>query len=411
MGQHAAVGQLSGDDQMRSSFHRLYPYALALCASSCSCEDTDPNDGGNGGQAGSTVTSSRSSSNSASDTSSSSSAMCSDPTADTMTDPLHCGACDDPCGVGSCVGGVCQTPQILAANLATLIDIATDGTTLFFTSGGHGMTYLDGGVYTMPIDGGVAPTFLVSSIPACAAVELDGDDVVFTANGTGSLDFVDGYLATMPKAGGATTILAPSQPYAHELILHGTSYLVAAAGTRPEFADGAIRSWDGATLEDVAVDQDSPAGLALDGDVLYWTTYEPENPMPTGALHRRDLITGVEETLHDGLNQPTSVVIAAGRVFFATRDAIQSFDPATPETLETFSDEGNTIARFAADASDLYWTEPGGRVVRKSLAGGPVIVLAEGLTQPYGLLLQDDYVYFTDRGTGVDDSSLQRIRK
>lgn len=395
-------------------------FTLAAC---CECDETD--DGGAGGQTSTTTAASSSSQSTSSDSSSSSSTStggtCTLPRADcdgdaangcevdTDTDPMHCGACGAPCGIGSCVDGECVRGDVLADGLATLGAIVTDGARLYFVGSGHAnVFYVDGAVYSMPIDGSAAPTTLLGPVPGAEGIIIDGDWLVFTSNGSGANNFTDGFVARLPRDGGASVPIQ-TIPFAHRLTAHQGAFLVAAAGTYPTLADGQIWRWDGAAISQIATDQLAAEGATELGDYVYWisrSTIDPE----LGNIRRRSIAGGAIESLADEIPGATCIQALEGQIYVGSDDKIFRIDPADPTTRVEIVPDVSSIAMFATDGTDLYWTQRNGIVARQALTGGPVVQL-EQLTQAWGLQLYGDYVYVTDRGTGVDDAKVVRIHK
>lgn len=340
---------------------------------------------------------------------------------DTSTDPLHCGGCDQPCGVGSCVASTCQTAEVLASGIPTLGDIVSDGSDLYFASAGLGSSYLDGAILRLPNDGGVAPTILVSAVPKAEAIGLDGSNVVFSSDGTDAGMFNDGYLGRVSKTGGAAEVLATVQPFSSQLIVDGGAYFWLCAGSTSvnpavpsdplNFHDGAIRAWSNNTLSALVDPEVHPIGLFVDSQFVYWVDKPTDPAGGDGSFHRVPRAGGATELLQANLLDATSITGHAGKIYVATKDAIEVFDSTTPGPLSSFA-VTNTVARMVADDTNLYWTEPGGRLLRTKLDGsGSPILLADGLLQPWGLTLEGNYVYFTDRGFGLADGSVLRILK
>lgn len=331
--------------------------------------------------------------------------------ADTQTDPLNCGECGNACGVGTCFGGQCQTAEVLATGLATPGFIVVDGPTLYFATSGPKPLYIDGAIYSLPNDGSADPTVLVSSVPKAETVLLDGSDIVYLSAGTEAQDFADGYVARVPKSGGAPEVLESDQWWPQSIVKHADAFYLASSGRYSnDFVDGSLRQLGGSVLLDPEV---APGSLMVVGTDLWWLSYSPNlGGTNDGLLRRMPIAGGQVEDVATGLNRPEAAIQVGDLIYFTTDGFIHTIDHTAPGAPQVFVDNIGSIAAMAADGTDLYWTEPGGRVARKALAGGPVIVIAEGLSQPWGLALDDDYAYFVDRAEGLlDDGSVLRIHK
>lgn len=328
---------------------------------------------------------------------------------DTTTDEANCGSCGNACTVGTCSASTCQTPTVLATGIPTAGNLATDGTSLFFGSGGLAPQYPDGSVRSVPLAGGTQTT-LVSNIPTVEGIALDGSNVVFTSLGHTS-NFDDGFLGRVPKIGGTHEVLSANQGYSLWVEnVSGTYYWINAGTAANQWADGAVRSAVGGANPTTIATETNPTGVVVEGGYVYWLSGgSPGGSWNDGALRRQAVGGGSTETLVSPLASAGQMIAVNGNIYFAVENAVLTVSTAAPTTPTTFNSDPNDAGRFATDGTYLYWTEPAGRVVRKPLAGGALQVLAQGYSQPYGILVYAGYVYFTARGTGVADGSLHRL--
>jgi hypothetical protein len=330
-------------------------------------------------------------------------------------DPLNCGGCGKACGVGTCVGGICQKPEMIASQLPTVVNVVVDSKNAYFTSGGHAPTYMDGGVYSVPLAGGAPPTTLFATAPSCEALALDNDFLLFGSDGT-QYDWTDGFIARMPKSGGPPDIFAKGQPYAQVVIVKGANYYWTSAGTLAnKFLDGAVRTSVGTmSITPISDPETAPVSIYADDTHVYWTDQGTQaNNLKDGALRRKPIAGGPIETLAANLHSPSMVIGIGNLIYFGARGELDCVDPAEPGVVHTVVNQVKNISRLAVDGPYIYWTEANspGRVARMAIAGGPVIAIADGLNNPYGLTTDATHIYFTERGVGKDDGTILRIAK
>src|SRR5690606_24970420 len=143
------------------------------------------------------------------------------------------------CGVGTCFGGQCQVAEELISGLPTLANIATDGSTLFFSSGGHASQfYLDSRLLAIPNTGASTATDLAGVYPSIEAVALDADSVLFSSTGTQAADGQDGFIGFVPKTGGEVEHLASGQSFCSQISADGEFFWITAGSWSGEFQNG-----------------------------------------------------------------------------------------------------------------------------------------------------------------------------
>lgn len=301
--------------------------------------------------------------------------------------------------------------ELLVTGIPTVANLVSDGTALFFTSGGHRPAYGDGSVQSIPLAGGT-PTVLVSGLPTVEGIALAGDQVLFTSIGAPSA-FVTGLLGSAPKTGGSYTTIASALKYCLWVQNAGGHYYFVNSGSlAASFTDGSIGVSIGGAAPTVIADEINPLGVFVDATHVYWSSGGTmATSFADGALRRMPVAGGPIETLATDVLEMGSLIVAGNRVYFGMRDAVGVVDPAAPGVVTTFASQAGDPGRFATDGTNLYWTEPSGRVLRKAIAGGPTVVLAEGINQPFGITLDGAYVYFTVRGSGLDDGGIMRVTK
>ncbi len=259
-------------------------------------------------------------------------------TADTKTDPNHCGACFHSCLGAACSNGYCAKTKLYSANAP--VGLALDVTHLYWGSDGANE------IRRAPKAGGGSSTQIIAEGSAVYYLAMYGSELFWT---TASND-----LKRLTLPGGSVKVLEPGL---------GSPYGVAVSGTKAwvvEAADAKIAVIDavnggekasfplssGSTAEGIATDgqklfialysgadiltmpvtggsigsvvtgQVKPAGVAVDGEWVYWT-----GQGTPGVLRKRKKTGGPIVELATDLSVPTGVVVDATHVYFAEHGA------------------------------------------------------------------------------------------
>jgi hypothetical protein len=172
--------------------------------------------------------------------------------------------------------------------------------------------------------------------------------------------------------------------------------------------------------------------IALDGAFVYWTTYGTcpigdNEASASGKVGRVSLDGTNPIPLASRLPCPKSIAVNGGGVFWsnipqlAAGGVIMAIpSPGAELRRLDLPTESQYPASVAADARSVYWAEvdalgeDGVYKSNRTLTAEPVL-LAEIVNAdwrvPHQIVLDDDYVYWTDRDYPPDPGLIQRVRK
>jgi hypothetical protein len=287
---------------------------------------------------------------------------------DVTSDSANCGACGRDCLGAPCVASECQ-PVKVASSQAQPIAIATDVNNIFWLNEGTAAaSYTDANVMRLQ-RGKTTPQTLASNIHVYVPVsglQLDSTNVYFNE---GKL----GWIESVPKDGSASA--AP--------ILQNVNMYT----------------------------------MSLTGTSLFWIDYNPNQPP---YWHMNAVST-------NGSGFATINSAQSACYWFAS-DSIALYITCTAAgTILKMSLDGQTVSTLASnqkypntvvlDATSVYWTNNGssngspgtyaGTVSTVSKTGGKVTDLITGIDIPYGIGVNDTYVYFLHD----NEQTLSRVPK
>lgn len=258
--------------------------------------------------------------------------------ADIKTDPIHCGECFHSCLGAACVNGYCAKTKVYSASGP--VGLALDGANLYWGSDTNNE------IRRAPKAGGGPTTQIIAEGSAVYYLAISGPNLFWA---TGAKD-----VKRQALTGGTVKVLEPGlgSPYGVAVfggkawVTEGSDAKVAvidavnggekasfplAAGSIPEgiATDGqtlfiAINSGSdivtlpvtGGSVGTFASSQEKPAGVAVDGEWIYWT-----GQGTPGVLRKRKKGGGPIVELATDLNAPTGVVVDGTHVYFAERNA------------------------------------------------------------------------------------------
>jgi len=336
------------------------------------------------------------------------------PGADFSSDKANCGRCGHSCLGGDCTAGVCQ-PVTLAVAQSNPFGVAVHGTRVYWTSfGANTVSMAD------KADGKNAGPVAASGVSSPWGIRVD-DAFVYWANNETST----GSIARCPLAGCGAA--APTK-----LVKADEPTDIALFGARLYFTEsnsGSVRAIDvadgGAPLDLTGPTINRPFKLVTDGVYVYFTSNE-------NILHSVKVTGGAAVDLVDAVdNSGIALDPATGTVFYTLTGNTGS--------ITTVSKDGGPPTGFAGsqknplnvvvDANYVYWTDNGtvsspanandlldGSVLACARPGPCTkpIVLASAQHAASGITIDDTAVYWTNAGAGGignGDGALMKVAK
>jgi hypothetical protein len=154
--------------------------------------------------------------------------------------------------------------------------------------------------------------------------------------------------------------------------------------------------------------QTDPQSLVYTSDSVYWVNRAGSGEVQTA--HMALLDGGVPEAPRTLAreDQPSTLATDGKVLVWGARTAIRKCALPDCPNVETLAPD-QTPRTVRVDATHAYWTNTDGRVMRCELAGcnQKPTVLATGQADPWGLVLDANYVYWSTRG----DGRIQRLAK
>lgn len=296
-----------------------------------------------------------------------------------QTDGGNCGACGHSCAGDACVAGMC-VPKTLAVGQNDPSDLAVDELDLYWTNTGANQ------VVRVAKVGGTA-TIVASSQPSPLGIALDDTHVYWTQNTT------PGAVVRAPKSGGSPQVIASSQYYAFRLVLSGsTVYFIG------DTTSGFVRSVPktGGTVTDLQ-SASSPKGLAYDGTKLFWSAWNEIRKADASALAPPTKLSTAESF-------PAALAADESDVFwldmYANKIRKVSKPGGAPTTLASLT-SGTPRGSIAIDATYVYFIDPKGNALRKVPKSGGAATTVAKASDPRGIVVDANYVYWTNGGDGT----------
>jgi hypothetical protein len=288
---------------------------------------------------------------------------------DPLTDPHNCGSCGHDCGGGMCEGGGCVplANGLLATGQYAPSAIAVDGTDVY---------WLNAGVPVGP-GGKDPPMFVGGQVLRCST------------SGCGNAPTV---LATLPPRGAPGVLVLPSA-----LTIDGNAVY---------FSDGesvlsCAKSGCGCAPAVLAKDN-STSGVAVGAGSVFFTIYsagQVDTCLVGGCA-------GLPAVVAQAQVGPAGIAVDTSDVFWTTNSTIMECGLGGCSGAPTLilQEQAATTTAIAVDASNLYWTnaQPShlGDVMQCSKANcaGTVVTLAAARTDPRGIAVDSQNVFWTDSG-------------
>ena len=179
----------------------------------------------------------------------------------------------------------------------------------------------------------------------------------------------------------------------------------------------------------LATGQDNPDSIAVDDHNVYWTNAGTGGSEGTGTVMKAPLGGGKATTLASGQNFPASIVVQGEFVYWANRGIGSSAgsggtivkctlpdcdgsDGGDGGAAVTLLASNQNAASLAVEGESLYWTNAGppsfsGTVMKCALpdcapnGGKALTTLAAEQSLPYGIAVDDTYVYWVTEGGNV----------
>jgi hypothetical protein len=312
------------------------------------------------------------------------------------TNGENCGSCGHSCLGGSCASGACQ-----AATLATVggqpIAIAVSAANVYFAVYA---TAPGGYVGAVPQDGGSAqPLVTGQNTPRHLAV--DAQHIYWVDTGAGGSVMMAALDGTNPVA------LASSVDDPWGLAVDGTAVYWAVEGSGDAGAIKTCPIMGCVQAATIASGLSRPAGVVTGGNDVYWTEAIDGGAIDTCA---KSGCAGAPRTVAVAQNDPTSIAINGSNLVWVTDAdgtvmtaslAAAIFSPTKLIGAEPSS--GAFSTPVAADESNVYWTNQNDQTIRScaiSGCGGVAKILATGQASA-GIAVDATAVYWTDymRGT------------
>ena len=276
--------------------------------------------------------------------------------------------------------------QILASELNAPADIQLDTTNIYWVE-----IYGDV-VKKVPINGG--PTTILASS------NMGGNQAALAIDATHIYWSDSSKIWKKERVGGTETILASGFDYITSLRVHSTN-LYFRSGKGIEKVD--LETNMVTTLVPSDYSLDFQGGLVIDNASIYFPDYLE------GTIFKTTLDGEQITTLATGLDQPHSLLLDSGFLFWAERDAISQMS-ITGGTIKTLISDISPF-QIAKDNTHIYWTDYYGETVNKvDLDTGAVVTLAEMQEKPSFITIDENDVYWICDGS-IYSPSMGSVRK
>lgn len=324
---------------------------------------------------------------------------------DLNTDPLHCGACSDPCTVPANAVATCTGMQCGFTCLTGFDDCdgepsngcetnLNEATSHCGACNNH-CGYANG---TPSCSGGACSIQCNTNWGDCDGINGNGCETNLTNNsshcGTCGHDCLGGGCSTSRCTAWtlATTTNYPSRiavGATHVYYAEKTGiYRVPLAGGVPEFL--------------VASSQAS--SLAIDTTYVYWSTLKNT---ADNAVYRAPLAGGTPYTIQANIAYPRDVAVDDSFVYWCYENGIDRRSKTSTTVTHVLS--GQKVDEIELGQNNVYFVEGSadGTVGWVAKTGGPATNLNTLQNRPTDIAIDDEWVYFPAAGAGI----IKKVRK
>lgn len=288
-------------------------------------------------------------------------------------EPSTCSACARDCLGGACVDGVCQ-PVFLADVDSGYARLGVDAKHVYWTNHDNGT------IHRVAITGGAAEVIATGQAEPVGIV-VDPTGVYWGNQGS-----VMKLSLPLPFEGGTPVVLATGPLDGYNLavdavnVYYTTIYEIVRVGK------------DGSNLSIINANPQSPAGIAIDSQYVYWAELKPD-----GNIKRQPLAGGAETILASALPGPGFVAVDSTHVYWTNLDAPSVMKASlNGGPVETVSMSDGAGLHITTDANYVYWVTAGGPLRAAPIGGGPAFnVTGQSV---YGFTMDDKALYYVDGG-------------
>ena len=293
----------------------------------------------------------------------------------------------------------------LASGLSVPNFIAVDESHVYWTEFAS-----SGPINRVPLNGGPVTLVNAGTGAGGTGIAVDSASVYWASTSGGG----GGAISRAPKSGGALTFLASAnQPY--DLAVD-SSYVFWAEANGGSFGSNAIRKVpiDGGSVITVDTGGTLHGVMAIDATNVYYRyndgfVYKLAKVSKDGGTVI-DLVSGLA-------GPPTGIAVDASSVYWVEQNSgTLSKVPIAGGSVVVLASGHTNPMRVTVDSSYVYLTEAGtgpgqGAVKRVPLAGGPTVPLASGLNNPMGIVTDTSAIYWTEQGTNSTDGAVRKLLK
>jgi hypothetical protein len=303
---------------------------------------------------------------------------------DLQSDPVNCGSCGHSCLGGACDAGSCQ-PVVLQSGLAGPTLVMVSGSSVFWDYG-SGL-----GISQSSVNGG-AVTTTDTATTGLFQLEVHAGYLFWEGAAYANNEASD-IIGRIPVNGGPSISLFTQ-------IIQSPSDVsgLGIDGTYAWFSDTALDKiykvlmTGGAPIQVAGAGPcvNKPAYLIVDAGQAYWLN------SALGSICAAPTAGGPPVQVYGGVGTAGPILADAGHIYSVGPSGI--FQVPKGGGAATTICNGN-FTRLATDGSFIYWTDlSAGKVMRVPTSGGSVEVVAKLQQLPYGIAVDAEAIYWVDYG-------------